>query len=449
MTYLLSGLGTLICQVRHSGALVHRPFTAPLGDADGLDIGDPTTSLQVGLGHFLRDDTEMLDWPLSEGPLAGWTVARTEDRRSVALIRDGKRLAASPDSDGFLLADGDIWPLSRFLPLSAADLTVLRGLLQEQWLLGSAGAAMRPEAATIQPGFTVQIGSMPLDLRWNLPFDLTAWPNRLTVSSDVWKVDRLFRYRPLVYFAAFGGALVMRQFALAVTSLVTVGAYTGEIVVITDKTQAEIAALFPAGLPPRLAILPTQAVDRVGYVAARYAIADWAEAWHFQPLLYVDADVLFDRPVAPMLSEVAQSDRICAPAEPWDLTDSEFVGSHLLADDRCLPPPDKKGFNSGTLGIPNMQAHGGTMALIGRTLRNRLAVVGRRSGQFIDQPIANYVSHRLALFDTALMSRYVRLSTKQADPETRTGLVHFCWVPDAGERVATMERYLERLRPMG
>ena len=80
MTYLLSGLGTLVCRVRHSGALVHRPLTAPLGDADGLDIGDPTPSLQVGLGHFLRDDTETLDRPLADvrsrvGPSPGPRIA--------------------------------------------------------------------------------------------------------------------------------------------------------------------------------------------------------------------------------------------------------------------------------------------------------------------------------------------------------------------------------------
>ena len=69
--------------------------------------------------------------------------------------------------------------------------------------------------------------------------------------------------------------------------------------------------------------------------------------------------------------------------------------------------------------------------------------------QFVDQPIANYVSFRVAQFDTALLSRFVRLANQYLGPEDRTGLVHFCWVADAAERVAKMEDYLERLRAMG
>jgi hypothetical protein len=446
MTYLLTGLGTLVCRRRADGALVHRPLDGAAGDADALDIGDVTHAMQVGLGHFLRDDDASLYFPLESGPLQGWTAIRTEDRRSIALLWDGKGLSASPDSDGFVSAERDDWPATRFVPLSEADLTVLRGLLAQRWPIGP---GMQPEAATMQPGFPMRVGALDLDLRWNLPFDTTDWPNRLTVSWDVWRIERLFRYRPLVYFVAFGDEATMRQFALAVESLTTVGGYDGDIVVVTDKSPAEIAALFPAGMPERLAVLPMRAADRVGYIAARLSVAGWRDAWQFQPLLYVDADILFDCPVAPMLCEIARSDRICAASEAWNLAESEFVGSHLLADDNCHPAPDQKGFNAGTLGIPNMASHAGTLEPIGRTLRNRLAVVGRHTVQFVDQPIANYVSFRVAHFDTALLNRFVRLANKRTDPEGRTGLVHFCWLPGAAARVAKMEDYLERLRSIG
>jgi len=49
--------------------------------------------------------------------------------------------------------------------------------------------------------------------------------------------------------------------------------------------------------------------DRVGYMSARYAIARWGGAWDYQPLLYVDADILFDRRVAPMRSPSAEMTR--------------------------------------------------------------------------------------------------------------------------------------------
>ncbi len=454
MAYLLTGLGTLLCRKRSDGTWVHRSLheidgeapSLPSEDIDPLDIGDLAAILQVGQGHFLRNDDALLYFAIDHGPLQGWTAMRTEDRRSIALLRDGKGLMALPDSDGFASADRDAWPMTRFVALTDTDLAVLRGLLAHRWSIGATPAA---EIATLDTGFLLRVGPLEIDLRWNLPFDTADWPNRLTISWDVWRVEQLFRYRPLVYFVAFGAATTMRQFALAVESLTTIGGYEGEILVIGDKTPDEIAALFPAGMPPRLAVMPMHAVDRVGYIAARLAIADWPDAWQFQPLLYADADVLFDAPVVPMLHAIARSDRICAAAEPWNLIESEFVGSHLLADDNCHPAPDAKGFNAGILGIPNMAAHAGSLRIIARTLRNRFAVVGRDTVQFVDQPIANYVSFRVAQFDTALLSRFVRLADRFTEPEGRTGLIHFCWLPDAAGRVAKMEHYLERLRGMG
>jgi len=448
MTYLLSGLGTLLCRTR-SGALVHRPLTDPLGDAELLDIGDLTDALLVGQQHFLRDDAESLRFPIAGGPLAGWTVMRSTDRRSLTLTRDGMRLHPSPNGDTVLLVHRDHRPDSRFLPLGSNDLAILRGLLAGQWLLGSTAPDIGPQPASLQPGFVVRIGPLDIDLRWNLPFEVSGWPHRLTVSRDVWKIERLFRYRPLVYFAAYGDALVMRQFALAVTSLVTVGAYDGDIVILTDKTPAEIQALFPEAMPARLALLPMPAVDRVAFLAARYAIATWPAAWDFQPLLYADADLLFDRPVAPMLQAIAQADHICVTPEPWPLKDTNAMGGHLLADDGCHPPPDRMGFNAGTQGIPNMQTHAGTLSSIARTLRNRLAVVGRQGETFVDQPIANYVAYRTDTYDAQLLARFVRLADATADPADRIGLVHFCWVVGAALRIQVMESYLERVRAMG
>ena len=146
-----------------------------------------------------------------------------------------------------------------------------------------------------------------------------------------------------------------------------------------------------------------------------------------------------------MLRDIALSDRVCAAPEPYRVADSPLVGSDLLADDHCSVAADRCGFNAGTLGIPNMARHGQTMALIARTLRNRREVVGRDSGGLVDQPIANYVAVRAGGFDTAVLGRYVRLADAAADPGGRRGLVHFCWVPNAEARVATMTAYLAAL----
>jgi hypothetical protein len=392
----------------------------------------------------MRDDEDSLRLTLSGGPFAGWVVTRSPDRRSLMFSRDGRFLAALNDTEALTSTNGDVGESAWFLAITQDDVAVLASILSGVWLVQSADASMRPEHGSLPGGFVMRVGPLAVDLRWNLPFDRSEWPHRLPVLRDGWRIDLIYRFRPLVYFAAFGGPAFMQQFALSLESLVTAGAYEGAIAVLTDKTPAEISMLVPPGMRSPLVVLPTAACDRLAYMAARLTIGDWADAKDFQPLLYVDADILFDLPVAPMLRAIARSDRISAPAEPEPLASSVFVGGHLLQADNCSPG-SKMGFNSGTLGIPNLRRAGRMLDLIGRVIQNRATFCGRNGLPYADQPIANYVLFRLDAIDTALISPYVRLANHTADPTDRCGLVHFCWVPGAEARASLMRSYLGKL----
>jgi lipopolysaccharide biosynthesis glycosyltransferase len=126
-------------------------------------------------------------------------------------------------------------------------------------------------------------------------------------------------------------------------------------------------------------------------MVARYLILDWPDAWRYQPLLYVDADIVFDRDVTPMLHAIAMSDRIAAPVELMSpLARNPSVGATLLQRDLCSPGY-MAGFNSGTLGIPNVRAHAETLRLIRRIIANHSLLHGREALPYADQEIANYV----------------------------------------------------------
>ena len=445
MTFLLTSHGTLICRDRDSGMLVHRPLAAAMAAAETLDIGDLTSVLQVGMSHFLRDAEGFLRVALNKGPLAGWSLTRSDDRRTLLAGRSGRYLIALADREVLQEVEDPYDIGAWFLPLSADDLAVLSHLCRDRWLVPSAGDAMRPATGVLQGPFALRIGAMEVDLRWNLPFDRSEFPHRLILLREGWLIEPIFRYRPLVYFVVYGDESVMRQFAMAAISLVTVGQYDGEILAISDKPFDEIMALFPPDFAVPIAVLPVPAADRVGYIAARFILASWPEARSFQPVLYADTDILFDRPIAPMLHAIAQADRICAVEEPHLLADSERVGSDLLRDDGCDPPPDRYGFDGGILGIPNMDRHGHVLETIVRTLRNRLAVVGRRSVQCVDRPISNYVAYRLDAYDATILAPYARLVNEQARPEDAIGMAHFCWASDSAVRTAAMEVYLQCL----
>lgn len=431
----------MLCRERISGTLVHRPLTGTFDDVDVLDIGDHGPDLSVDIFGFLRNDIDDLHLQLSHGPLAGWTITRSTDHCTLIIARDNRCLTAVSPGEAIDLTDSSTAPHTRFLPLTQGDLSALRDLILSRWLVKS-DVVQQPVHSVVGTEFTLRVGPISVDLRWNLPFDLCEFPHRLTLLRDGWEIEQLYRYRPLVYYAAFHDPDIIKQFALNLQSLVTVGDYDGDVAVLTDRPVDEIRGLIPPGLRGRLVVLPTTVKDRLGGMAARLLFSGWHDGWTFQPLLYVDTDIIFDRPVSPMLHAIAQSDRIVAPTERNEpLATSMFVGSNLMSDDNC-DPGSTLGFNTGTMGIPNLGRHAKTLDLIGRILMNRGTIAGRHALPHAEQPIANYVSFRLADFDTDLITPFVRLSNGVADPQGRQGLVHFCWVPGADKRVDAMRAYL-------
>jgi hypothetical protein len=444
MTALLTWQGTFLCRHRTTGGLIQRPVDSPLDDADLVDIGIPAELLQVTFANHLRNDTG-LSLQLTEGALAGWAITRAADGRSINLEREGQYLSAIYRGEGINgAAHAKDW--EAFLPLSPADVEALRALPANNWVVRSTGAPVASKDVRFSAFSGLNLGSLKVDLRWQLPFDLSAWPNRLTLLREGWRIEQICRFRPLVYFAAFGNEATMRQFALSVRSLVTFGGYDGDIAVLTDHTAEEIAALLPAFDRPRVSVLQCDARDRMAFMAARYTIADWPDAWQYQPLLYADTDTIFDADIGPILRAIACSDRISAPVEAMSpLRTSASVGAGLLQLDGC-DPRSMYGFNSGTIGIPNLFEHAHTLRLIGRVIANNAALNGRDSLGYADQEVANYVSYKIGHFDTVLLSPFVRVGWDNSVPrDNRRGILHFWAVAGSEERADVMTAYLQAL----
>jgi hypothetical protein len=443
MVFLLTWHGTLLCRRRQDGALVHRPLTDRSEDAAPVELDMPIERLRAEFSHHLRAVLPELP-DHAPGALQRFHMRWAADQRTLNFYHGNVFLSAAL-STGLVEAlapKAEDW--EAFLPVSQAVLDALRELLGSSWLVRSTGALV--ERPAMWRFFNLLLGDIAVDLRYQLPLDLANWPHRLTLLRDGWRIEQLCLYRPLVYYAAFGSPAIMQQFAASVVSLIEFGRYQGHIAVLTDHSQTQLAELLPADVLARLAIVQFKPSDRPGFMTARYLILDLPNAWQFQPILYIDADVVFDRDVAPMLREIAVSDRIAAPFEPFSaLRRSPPSGATLLQRDHCSPG-DVAGFNTGTLGIPNLRAHAETLRLIRRIIANHSLLYGRGALPYADQEIANYLAFRLANFDTTLIARFVRVGGTDSHPRDGVGLAHFWGVAGAAARAQAMRDYLTLLR---
>jgi hypothetical protein len=442
--YLLTHHGRFLCRARDGGGF---------GQVGWNDLDDRAAlfSIDVDPSVVGRDyaafvaDAEPRAQYADVLHLGRRTIEPNPAKRTISLVNDGDYLSALPDGR---VTEDKATPdaFESLVPVSDADLDVLATVLTNEWIVRSNGELVRRDRVGIGPGQVLWVGALQVPLAFNLPFDAAAAPFRFTMLNQGWRLDEIVLYRPLIYYTAFGRDPFFAQLHVSLESLMRIGRYDGDVLVLTDRTHAEICAAVPCLRPERVRIVAMAASDRAGSVMARYSILDVPGADRFQPLLYVDADIVWNAGPVPLLIDAALSERMAAPIEVFNrLADSPSVGATLLQIDNAQPR-FACGFNNGTFSIPNLPAHRPTLVLIRQVIANLMTIFGRDGLRWVDQEAANYVSYRRAHFDTVSLSRYVRYGGAEAarDGTYRTGLVHF-WSTTSEERADIMRQYLDLL----
>jgi hypothetical protein len=275
-----------------------------------------------------------------------------------------------------------------------------------------------------------------------------------------WRVASFRLFRPLVYFAAFSAPEIFACLQLAVSSLVEQGGWQWDVLVLTAPETAEKVRVLleSCGLGERLHVASVSpAQNRLDWCMARYHLDAHPVQLIAQPLLYLDTDVICDRPLEPLLGQLAASPAVHACAEgrlDEGHPDSagHWFGWRLMAEDGMPFDRNAPGFSAGILGVANAASAEVPFSLILRSVYADIASIGgghKLVGQ--DQAFANYVLRKLGRFEIGLMSQVVQLhrldvgKAQFPDPAAARGLVHFLGAP-TGEKLKAMQDYAAALR---
>lgn len=178
--------------------------------------------------------------------------------------------------------------------------------------------------------------------------------DRLTVVRDGWRVETFVRYRPLVYYAAFGTDNVFACLRVAVCSLFEFGGYDEDVLVLTDPAHLSWPDCLPDGLRPRIRMVPLAASDMLDWALVRYRLIDVPGLDRYRPFLYLDTDMVCDGLLSPLLRMLAVSTALQAAAENALVRPEDGYGASLLAADGVVVPPARPGFSTGALGFADL-----------------------------------------------------------------------------------------------
>ncbi|NHN84587.1 hypothetical protein GOB93_08005 [Acetobacter musti] len=280
---------------------------------------------------------------------------------------------------------------------------------------------------------------LPRDMPGNLPEEF--------VFFNGWLPNRAVVFSPAIFFVVFWQGNVLDQFRASLTSLRQSGQYgdqyDGTVVVMTNNDLQLMNRLCQECGIRNVRFLQMGAVDATDCVAARFYALSSGMLDEFAPVLYADADVIFDRPVGDILVEARRSHGISAQLELHTAFRRDYsVGGTLYEEVPFPVGEDVHGFCSGLFTVPSARRFRPVFQAMHEALRTYLGTSGRESIPFSDQSIFNYVLRRFDLFTEDPITRCTRVWAPDMPVQGR-GFVHF-W-PAKHDKVPAMQAFLARL----
>ncbi|MBA5727259.1 hypothetical protein CPA56_04555 [Bombella sp. TMW2.1889] len=357
------------------------------------------------------------------------------------------------DGNGlFLCFDSKILSFSRehasfwegFILLTRNEIEMLTHLLNNRWVLPKTQKIVDGRDFQFVDVFKMAIDDFDVDMRYQL---FKYWNKyNVTLYFNGWKRETLYLYNPAIYITAYSKDSIMQQCRMCVTSLRKMGGFTGPIILMTDKDQNYIDELFEGKkeYTENLIIHNLYPKDFLSFVCSKYEITDKADFAGYQPLLYLDPDIIIDRPLEPLLIRGLSSGKICSPAEEFHPIQSHIpAGSSLFSMDD-IPGRFTPGINGGTILFPNTEDDTIRRFIdeIRHEVTNLVFKFGRSFNGWADQEAYNYLAIKTNLVNSNALTSFTAYQGPTHD--RRLGLIHF-WGFSSDEKVERMQDYMKEL----
>lgn len=375
-----------------------------------------------------------------------YTIKRFPNSRTVSLERASRYLRAWPggevDWHAFSAAGWE-----EFLILTEAEVDILLRLARNDWVAPRTANKIGRSRVIFLNNFQAMIGDINLDFRLIFPVCCDPFDaNKIVVYQNGWIAEEIRLFRPLVYYVSFGAPKYLEMAVISMKSWALFHDFSVTFLIITDITRDALLAVVPSEFHSNLKVWTIRADETFEYCLQRYRIAEWPESNDFQPLLYLDTDVMFDAEFEDKLVELLLSDKIFVAHEAGAMLESTpSVGSQLVEKDPHFDGAGLPGFNSGTIGVPNARDYRVDLRAIGEVMVRyaTLADGGRLSLHWFDQACANYVLAKREKVSGSFTDTMSFVGHGEKPHVPPRGLAHF-W--GGSDKLSIMSDYFKHLQ---
>jgi len=262
------------------------------------------------------------------------------------------------------------------------------------------------------------------------------------------KVERLILFKPLVYLLAYGPDDIFELAALAVNSLLAFGNWRGEIVLISDRTADNLRHIFSPAILDRIRFHYIASYATVDVMLNKYKVIEIDFFTQYQPVLYIDADVICDRPIWDALPDFLLSEKIHVVHDSPMSDPGNWYGQNLLADDGVDLSQYSHGISAGVFIFRRIADQVTFFKMIIETVYMHLRYE-KGPGKSCDQWIFNYILFKAKFGTTQGIEKMYHLYMNHL-PHTHTpmnkGLVHFAGgIGNSSPKLEHMRAYYDVL----